>query len=171
MVQGPSAGREADWIWFCLLRCSSSSAFLEGSCTEGTFMEQRPGLSVTLCRALGWWLRAEQEPEAAPQALSTLFRDPTDTGREHRRAEPMGVPKRERCSGLRARPRGRELVQEGRCPHLASPQGAADVWAFHTSLCFILPQLCLSGTTSSFDRCSAECVKVTQLRCGGTTCV
>lgn len=50
-------------------------------------MEQRLRLSVALHRAPGWWLGAVQEPEAAPQALSILYRDQTDTGSEHNLSE------------------------------------------------------------------------------------
>lgn len=133
-------------------------------------MQQPLGLSVTLCRAPGWWLRAEQEPEAAPQALSILFGDQTDVGREHRRSEPMGALKGERALQAPGQAPRREPVQEGGA-RTSHAHGGLQTRGHFTLRRVILPQLCLSGTTSSSDRCSAECVKVTQLRCGGTTCV
>lgn len=63
-------------------------------------------------------------------------------------------------------------MREGKVPVLLKPTAGHRLqWAFYAWLYLILPRLCESETTSSFDRCSAELVKVTQLRSRGTTCV
>lgn len=86
----------------------------------------------------------------------------------------VGALQREDALGLRpgsilARPRGREAMQE--VPELLRPTVGHRLGGILHSLYVIFPQLYESGTTSSFDRCSAELVKVRQLRSGGTTCV
>lgn len=70
---------------------------------------------------------------------------------------------------LWARLRGREPRQE--VPVLLKSAVGHGLVGISHSLYLILPRLSESGTASSFDRSSADFVKVTRLGSGGTTCV
>lgn len=65
----------------------------------------------------------------------------------------------------------RGQVQEGKVAALSSPRGPQILADTQHLTLFNPPLLCECSTTPSFDRCSAEFVKVIQLRRGGPVCV
>lgn len=65
----------------------------------------------------------------------------------------------------------RGQVQEGKVAALSSPLWTTDSCGHSALTLFNPPLLCECSTMASFDRCSAEFVKVIQRRRGGPVCV